>query len=629
MNVLTDIQDSYVHNDTIINDLTLKGVNLPKEPLLEDMTPLPKGLGKLATETIYNLRTFFKHQTSHQPSQAMWDALTDLAGTLERMADGECPPLYHLSSLDPGVGKTRTIIHFIQALMSSPDHDTVGVLLCVSRLDEIRKLSEEMGLSDDDFAVFTSDDTLNALGSGRPSSARVFFTTQQMVERRCEGRLFEDVDVFHFHGRPRMVRIWDEAILPGQTLTLNRDDIGHLFAPLRSRHPKLAEAIETLFVDLKDVKDNGTIFIPNFEDDHKVNLNDVLRLFSDVDQSHQRAAMSLWMLSGKDVSVRRDGAFGNTVLDYKETLPEDFAPVVILDASGRVRTTYQHWEDRRGTLVSLRKANKRYDDLTVHVWNKGGGKTAFRSDGEKLINAIASTINTKPTKEWLVIHHKTEAGFDVVSGVTDLLHMSLKNVHFVHWGNHHGTNDYAHVQNVILAGTLFYRPSYYESMGRLGSGFGATDRLTEKDYNDVMIGEHKHLVLQALCRGSVRQCEGNVCAPCNAYIIVSVRSGIKEALPDIFPGCKVKRWKPLGSALKGKAAMAMSIIKGRLEKNPNSLVKFTDVMASIGMKDSKNFRRSIRNHPDFQDALAEEGIVEHGYGKWNTGFAYLAHTYGF
>ncbi len=629
MNVLTDIQDSYVHTDTTTIDLTQKGVNFRKETLLQDLTLLPSGLGTLTKQTILGLQTFFKDQTSHQPSQAMWDALTDLAGTLERMADGECPPLYHLSSLDPGVGKTRTIIHFVQALMSSPDHDTVGVLLCVSRLDEIRKLTDEMGLSDDDFAVFTADENLNRLGSGRPHSARVLFTTQQMVERRCEGKLFKDADVFHFQGRSRRVRLWDEAILPGQTLTLNRDDIGHLFAPLRGTHPKLAETIETLFVDLKGVKDGGTMFIPDLEKNHKVSLNDVIRLLSNVERSHQNAAMSLWMLSGKDVTVRKDYHKGNTVLDYKETLPDDFAPVVILDASGRVRTTYRHWEDRRGTLVSLRKADKRYDNLIVHVWNKGGGKTAFRREGEKLINAIASTINSKPDEEWLVIHHKSEAGFDVVSGVTDLLHMNKDNVHFLHWGNHHGTNDYAHVTNVILAGTLFYRPSYYESMGRLGSGFTASDRLTKADYNEVTIGEHRHLVLQALCRGAVRQCIGDVCAPCNAYIIASVNSGIGETLPHIFPGCKVRRWKPLGTALKGKMKHAASVIKGRLKVNPKCLVRFKDIMASIGMTDTSNFRRSIRNHPDFMDVMAEEGIIEWGHGKRVTGFANACHAYGF
>jgi hypothetical protein len=198
------------------------------------------------------------------------------------------------------------------------------------------------------------------------------------------------------------------------------------------------------------------------------------------------------------------------------------------------------------------------------------------------------------------------------------------------WGrNHHGTNDYAHVKNVILAGTLFYRPSYYESMGRLGSGFKSTERLTKGDFEDVMIGEHRHLFLQALCRGAVRQCIGDVCAPCYAYIIASVKSGIGEALPYIFPGSKVARWKPLGTALRGKLKHAAGIIIDRLKADPECLVRFKDIMASIGMTDTSNFRRSIRNHPDFMDVMAEEGIIEWGLGKRTTGFAKGYHAYGF
>lgn len=629
MNVITDRRDNCVLTNATNTDPITKRVNSCKEGLLQNLTPFPSTLGRLSKETLSGLQSFFDQETTHQPSQAMWESLTDLAVTLERMADGECPPLYHLSSLDPGVGKTRTIIHFIQSLMRSPDHDTVGVILCVSRLDEIRKLTNEMGLSDRDFAVFTGDDGLNTLGSGRPHSARVLFTTQQMVERRCDGKLFKDADVFHFHGQPRSVRIWDESILPGQTLTLNRDDIGHLFAPLRSSHPSLAETIEQLFLDLKDVKDGSTIYVPDFTDVHKVDLNGILRLLSHTEPAHQKMAMSLWLLSGKDVTVRKDYHKGNTILDYRETLPEDFAPVVILDASGRVRTTYRHWKDRRGNLVQLRKADKRYNNLNVHVWNRGGGKSSFRKQGEDLINGIASTINSKSTEEWLVVHHKTESSFDVVSGVTDLLQMSKDKVHFVHWGNHHGTNAYAHVKNVILAGTLFYRPSYYESMGRLGSGFKSTERLTKGDFNDVMIGEHRHLVLQALCRGSVRQCFGDVCAPCDAYIIASVSSGIGEALPEIFPGSKVTPWKPLGTALRGKVRHAAGIIIESLEIDPKGLIKFKNVMSAIGMTDTKNFRRSIRGHSDFIEVMAGEGIIECGLGKWNTGFAKAVHVYGF
>jgi hypothetical protein len=78
---------------------------------------------------------------------------------------------------------------------------------------------------------------------------------------------------------------------------------------------------------------------------------------------------------------------------------------------------------------------------------------------------------------------------------------------------------------------------------------GAIGRAT---LDEVTLGEHRHLVLQALCRGSVRRCQGTECAPCDAYIIAATRSGIPAALPDIFPGCRVVRWQPVQKALSGK-----------------------------------------------------------------------------
>ncbi len=99
---------------------------------------------------------------------------------------------------------------------------------------------------------------------------------------------------------------------------------------------------------------------------------------------------------------------GNTALGYRGHLPADFFPVLILDASGRVRTTYRFWERDRGGLVMLPSATKRYDNLTIHVWNKAGGKSAFRSNAGDLVEGIAATINSKPGEEWLVILHKED-----------------------------------------------------------------------------------------------------------------------------------------------------------------------------------------------------------------------------
>lgn len=80
-----------------------------------------------------------------------------------------------------------------------------------------------------------------------------------------------------------------------------------------------------------------------------------------------------------------------------------------------------------------------------------------------------------------------------------------------------------------------------------------------------MIGEHRHLILQALSRGAVRKCRGVSCPEVNAYIIASAGSGIAEELPTIFPGCDVVLWKPVTTDLKGKAGEALKFVIGSIE----------------------------------------------------------------
>ena len=117
-----------------------------------------------------------------------------------RWLEGTCLPRYYLASLDPGVGKTKTIIHFIKTLLSSEYHEGVSVLICVSRLDEIKKLVEEMGLLRSQFSVLTSNPELNGLGADDRNQSRILFTTQQMIESRCEGQRFSHVSAFHLPG---------------------------------------------------------------------------------------------------------------------------------------------------------------------------------------------------------------------------------------------------------------------------------------------------------------------------------------------------------------------------------------------------------------------------------------------
>src|SRR5262249_36606935 len=159
-------------------------------------------------------------------------ALKDLAANLEAMANGSAEPLYYLSSLDPGVGKTQTIAQFIKTLHASRDHEAAGVIVFVSRRQEISSFISEMELKENEFAVRVSDKDkkgmeLNALGNPNLSKARVLFTTQQMLETytKGDGRSFAEIREFHFQGAPRSVKVWDESCLPARAITIDATQI--------------------------------------------------------------------------------------------------------------------------------------------------------------------------------------------------------------------------------------------------------------------------------------------------------------------------------------------------------------------------------------------------------------------
>jgi len=541
----------------------------------------------------------------------MWSALTAVANTLEAMADGCAAPAVHLASLDPGVGKSQTVAHFIKALLQSSAHTGTSVLVCLGRKKQIEDFIRDAGLREEDFAVVTADKAMNKRGRGAASSARVLFTTHSMVESRCEGRPFPEAEEFHYRGQPRDVRIWDEAIVPGRAMTLSRYDVSMLLKPLHVRHPALAAALDSMNSALERL-DSGMLFaVPDLATEHNVDLDTAIAALGAEDRAERRQALtSLWFLFGRVVTVRRS-KYGTAVLDYKETLPEGLAPLLVLDASSRqqVRATYRLWDEYRGGVARLPEAPKDYSPLTVHLWRRGGGKTTFRSDvrGE-LADGIAHTIKQKPGERWLVVFHK-----DTGTEAAVLRRLGKKlasNVHFLNWGAHEATNDFADVPNVILAGTLFYPPQYYEALSRAAAGRPPADgEMPARDVKDVELGEHRHVILQALCRGAVRKCDGASCPKVDAYIIASSRSGIAEQLPVIFPGVNVVPWRPVQRALKGKAGDAARFIIDAIAGGAQS-VPFSAVREHIGVDNAANFNRNIRRHAEFTEVIAEQGIAE-------------------
>jgi hypothetical protein len=198
--------------------------------------------GPLTHTTLQHLRTYFDRQ-NHRPSADHWTALEQVVHTMEAMANNDAPAKLFLSSLDCGVGKTTATVHFAQSLVQSPQHRRVGMLICVGRLTEATAIAEKLNIPADRLAVLTSDTVLNAITDTPPGDAQVLVTTQQRLERATDGRSFAGASAFYYQGKPRNVRVWDEAWLPGVAVTLTKDELLWLPKMVRPFSSEFADAL--------------------------------------------------------------------------------------------------------------------------------------------------------------------------------------------------------------------------------------------------------------------------------------------------------------------------------------------------------------------------------------------------
>ncbi|SER75730.1 hypothetical protein SAMN04490244_1112 [Tranquillimonas rosea] len=530
------------------------------------------------------------------------------------MAEGESLPRFHLSSLDPGTGKTLLVKHFIKTLLSSSNHEEVAVLVCVSRLEEVDRMWVALEACQDEVAIWTGDEEVNAKSSTPVSEARVLLTTQQKLEAVCQGNSFKATTAFHYLGRPREVRIWDESFLPGTEGLLSSDDLGGLLGYFRRSAPELCSALENLQDELKLAAHGDILDVPSLEEmGGQVGIAEVQRVGNAETTSlvDKKRLERLCHAVGDSLPVHRNNLGEIKLLDYRDTLPDDLAPMMILDASGRCRETYALMESERQSLVRLPSAVKDYSNLKISLWAKGSSKAShWRDKEEVLIQGIAEAVMTRPDEEWLIFHHKE------LTYLRDRLEAYLPDglsdqLNFLTWGHHHGTNAFAHVPNVILASLLFLPPEVYETRARLCAGTSTTETVCEKTCLSMESGELQNDVLQALCRASVRgmQAEGT-CPPCRAWIIAAKATGLEDRLPELFPGCRVEPWRPTkATKLSGSIRKALDVIDRWTHEGGGDEIVFAEVAEAIGMS-LKDFNKRVAKDPRFKRELAKRDFDE-------------------
>lgn len=576
----------------------------------------------------------------HNPSVAQWHALADVVSTLDALVHRSTDPKVLVTSLDPGIGKTTSLISYLDVFLAQDGepYESCGVLVAMNTLDEVGRFVREVGIPKADLAVWTSRDDLNAFGRPDRENARVLITTHERVGIELkEGELWT-AERLYYKDAPRRLRVWDEAYLPGHPISLNVDDVLSVLKALRSVSNDLRNRVKLVFDGLEQLPDGSVAQIPDYLSEYEVTRNDLLDVALSTDprdelsrklsDAQSEILMGIALVSGKRVKVRVDGKYGHASVDYHDTMPTDLAPILVMDASSRhgVRVAYDDMEHSRKLVKRLRQAPKSYRNLTLHVWRRGGGKASWkdRETSEVLLEGLVETIKTKPNEDWLIVHHKPSRGlFDLAKVLKRRLPAKVyERLHFTTWGRHKATNRYSHITNVILAGTLFLRQSQYEARKRLSAALTPDDHVSSQELALFQLGEQADDILQALCRAAVRLSDGDTCPPCDAYIIASGRSGIETALPVIFPDCVVEPWQPVHVSLAGKAATA----GGRLHAwsrnaKRGDTIKFADIAKHVGVsnRDFKEIRRS-RAFRDFVDSL---GLQEHGKNVYFTSFQKL------
>jgi hypothetical protein len=529
-------------------------------------------------------------------------ALQALLESLEAGLRGILPPSYYLSAIDPGTGKSLAVASFLKAWKACGFLPDSSVLVGVSSLAEVDSYLQHAGLSREEVGVLTRNEPLNALGAPKAAhgATRVLFTTQQMIQNRTRGRLFADAADFHYQGKPRNLRIWDESLTLGGAVTLRVDDLGLLASPLRQKNPAFVEAVKAFQRLLWDASAGQAIQVP-----HELNvpLKAAERLPADALETLDR----LKKLAGQEVRLV-DGSNGDIQLSgASPALPDDFAPAVILDASGRVRSTYKLWEERLGTLTRLPAAASDYRNLDLHLWPRGSGKQSMTIPSVRaaIVRAMADVIN-EDDEDWLVIHYKDQPAIfrDLMALVE---HRADERLHALTWGRHHGTNRFAGIRNIMIVGQLTYGEAAYRSKASAAVGGGAVE-LTSGELAELESGEFSHHLLQALCRASVRSGQGGVAGACRAYVVANPLIATPERLHVIFPGSRVGEWRPAPpTTAKGHAGSLIAYLADRFAAQPDGLVTKSDARATLGLSTAA-FAKLLR-HPAVADFMAGHHMV--------------------
>ncbi|PTQ63721.1 hypothetical protein C8J45_105298 [Sphingomonas sp. PP-CE-3G-477] len=564
---------------------------------------------KIPTESLLDKAKNDLHETlltySGSDVELLNTGLVNLIDHLDKGLRGELNPRYYLSSIDPGIGKTECYCSFIKSWKKMGFNPEGSILIAVHTKEEIRSIIRRCGLDSEDFACLTGEDATNELGRGEAgiNSARVLFTTHAMLHSRTAGKLFSSAKEFHYLGAPRTLRIWDEAFLLAQPVTLSMHDLTRLSHSIRSTDPHLLTSIDALATRMVDGAADDCIVVPR----EIASLASAAKGAKQLSDTEKRTLRYLTLVAGTAMVLRSvGGVLGRVLVGASAPLPADVAPVIILDASGRVRGTYKAQEAGTAKLVRLTPSVRDYGNVRVHVCKTTAGKTGLAGDAyrEQLYRASAKIIDSKPHEEWLVISYKSDNTLDIESDIKSFV-AKPSSIRFLNWGRHHGTNEFRDCKNILIIGSHLYGPDGYHALELAASGLPA-DKFHGPS-KGFAADELCHNLLQAVMRGNARSGISSIAGECDVYVFVSNKYNPVSCIKAALPNCNVRDWNALNRSLRGSAKKAFDYIASYFSSTTAKSLTKANVSSHIGIKSASSFARIIRSAV-FKDKLNKIGV---------------------
>jgi len=457
--------------------------------------------------------------------------------------EGKLAAKIYLNTLPPGFGKTEAIASFIKVWKENGFHPAGGILVGLQTKNEIEALVKRLDLAPEDVAVLTRDEEINALGSGDANTAPVLITTQQMIIRRTADRSFAAAREFHYQALPRALRIWDESYLPAKAIDLSLYDLQRLPSRLHRHFGSLVEHLNALAMQVRDAGEGDIVNIPGMllkamPAVREMQLQGRLKLAPD----ELLILEKLELAAGRSMVVKSArGSSNRMLIGSSRPLPDDLLPLIVTDASGRVRGTYDLMDQARGNLVRLPSAGADYSNLKIHLMSRASGKDALADpDGNwPIYRHVVAEMLRRPGR-WLVISYKADHQQDVETAIKEALGGSVE-FDFLHWGAHHGTNAFKDVENIVVIGSYFYPDDSYRALAIAATGLPVGEML-EYDNSAFRADEFKHNMYQAILRGSARKADAGVASPCKVFIVASPKNDAGELLAQTFPGATIEPW---------------------------------------------------------------------------------------